>query len=115
METLMEERGEGHCDRCERNYHPTWAASSPLWNAVVRGGCINGREEYAFLCANCFMALANERGIASVFSLDGEAKVPLQIVTPSGRIWNDKTRLFERGKRTVEVARPKRRTIEARK
>lgn len=109
-EIALAERREGLCDRCEREYHPIWAAASPLWNAVVRGGCINGCEEFAFLCANCFMELAVRRGIAKSFHLDGEALVPLQTVTPSGRSWNPKTRLFEGRKRTV-IADQRRRTI----
>jgi hypothetical protein len=112
METMTAERREGLCERCEREYRP-WAAASPLWNAVVRGGCINGREEYAFLCANCFMELAEQRGIATRFHLDGEALVPLQTVTPSGRVWNPKATLFEHKRPRVTIAAPpKRRTVQ---
>lgn len=114
-EVCLAERREGLCDRCEREYRPNWAAASPLWNAVVRGGCINGREEHQFLCANCFMEIAESRGIATEFFLDGKALVPLQTVTPSGRVWSDKTRLFEQPKRRVTVLQPKRRAIEVRK
>jgi hypothetical protein len=44
-ETMLAERREGRCDRCERDYRPNWSADSPLWNAVVRGGCIKFPEE----------------------------------------------------------------------
>jgi hypothetical protein len=56
---------------------------------VVRGGSINGDEEFAFLCADCFMGLADDRGIAAVFQLRAERSIPLETVTPSGRVWND--------------------------
>jgi hypothetical protein len=109
LETTTDERREGRCDRCEREYCANWSADSPLWNAVVRGGCINGREEYRFLCPNCFMELAEDRGIVSMFAISGEALVPLQTVTPSGRVWNQKTRMFEGRKRCVTIERPSRR------
>jgi hypothetical protein len=106
------------CHRCCREYR-MWSTPSPLWNAVMRGGCINGPWEFGeMICANCFMELAEDRGIATTFRVDAEnVKVPLQTVTPSGRVWDEKRRLWmEPGrKRTLVSHSPKRRTIEARK
>jgi hypothetical protein len=106
------------CGRCEREYR-MWFAPSPLWNAVMRGGCINGPWEFGeMICANCFMDLAEERGIASNFRvIADDVKVPLQTVTPSGRVWDDKRNLWlERSRpRTVAVQPKRRRTIEMRK
>lgn len=84
------------CDRCHCQ-HRVWAASSPLWNATIRGGCIDGEEEHAYLCANCFMALAEDRGVASLFRLSAEIIAPtVQSVTPSGRVWNDQQFMWEK-------------------
>lgn len=85
---------EGLCEICDREYR-VWAAASPLWNAVVRGGSINGDEEFAYLCADCFMGLAEDRGIAAVFQLRAEPIASLETVTPSGRVWNDAEFRFE--------------------
>jgi len=82
------EKREGLCELCGRSYR-VWAAASPLWNAVVRGGSINGDEEHAYLCADCFMGLAEDRGIASLFQVRAEQTIPLETVTPSGRVWDD--------------------------
>lgn len=83
------EEREGLCQLCGREYR-VWVAASPLWNAVVRGGSINGDEEFAFLCADCFMGLAEDRGIAAIFRVRADGvTAPLEMVTPSGRIWDD--------------------------
>lgn len=98
-------------ERCRRCGHenPSWSAPSPLWNAVVRGGCIDGNPEFGdMLCAGCFMSLAEDRGLANNFRVTAEVvNVPLQITTPSGRIWNDEKRLWElpRTESTEAVAR----------
>jgi hypothetical protein len=85
----MTEPRELLCEICGREHRP-WAAASPLWNAVVRGGSIDGHEEYEFLCANCFMELAEDRGIASLFRLTAAKSIELETVTPSGRVWSDR-------------------------
>lgn len=85
---------EGLCEICDREYR-VWAAASPLWNAVVRGGSINGDEEFNYLCSNCFMGLAEDRGIASLFQVRAAQSVPLETVTPTGRVWNDAGFRFE--------------------
>lgn len=79
---------EGTCERCQRPYRG-WVAASPLWNAVVRGGSINGEEVYAFLCPNCFMEIAEDSGIASGFQLRAASASGLETETPSGRFWSD--------------------------
>lgn len=82
------------CQRCNCP-HRVWSAASPLWNATVRSGCINGDEEYAFLCPNCFMELAEDRGVASLFRVTAERTAHLQLVTPSGRVWNEREFRYE--------------------
>jgi hypothetical protein len=92
------------CERCGRK-HPCWSAMSPLWNAVMRGGAINGEWEGAeMICANCFMELAEERGIASPFYITAERiNVPLELVTPSGRVWGDQERRWIDGEQIPSV------------
>lgn len=82
------EKREGLCEKCNREYR-VWAAASPLWNATIRGGTINGPEEYDYLCANCFMELAEDRGIASLFQIRAEKTTTLETTTPSGRTWDE--------------------------
>jgi hypothetical protein len=86
-------------ERCRRCGHdnPAWSAPSPLWNAAMRGGCINGEWEFGeLICASCFMVLAEERGVASLFRVTAEVvNVELQTVTPSGRVWNPGTWLWD--------------------
>lgn len=82
------EKREGLCELCGREYR-VWAAASPLWNAVIRGGSINGEEDFNYLCADCFMSLAVDRRIAASFQLRAEQTIALETVTPSGRVWND--------------------------
>jgi hypothetical protein len=84
---------EGLCERCNREYRG-WSAASPLWNAVVRGGSINGNEAYAFLCPNCFTEMAEDSGIASCFQLRASKTSHLQMVTPTGRVWDDQQFLW---------------------
>lgn len=106
------------CNRCDRDYR-MWSTDSPLWNAVMRGGCINGPWEFGeMLCPNCFMEMAEDRGVARNFRVVADdVLVALQTVTPSGRVWNEKRRMWiEPGRRTVAVVtHPKRHTIEVRK
>ena len=63
----------------------------------MRGGCINGPWEFGeLICANCFMDLAEERGIAFMWEVSASGvRVPLQTVTPSGRVWNEEARLWQ--------------------
>lgn len=85
-------------ERCERCFgrNPVWCAPSPLWNEVLRGGDINGPEGHAFVCPTCFAELAEEKGIASLWRFYAKrVNRPLQMVTPSGRVWNEKTWLFD--------------------
>lgn len=106
------------CNRCERDYR-MWHAPSPLWNAVMRGGCIDGPWEFSeMICPNCFMEMAEDRGVADGFRVVADnVRVPLQTVTPSGRVWDDKRQLWiQPGRsRTVVAHAPRRRTIEVRK
>ena len=83
------------CKRCGRD-NPAWAAPSPLWNAVMRGGSINGEPEFGdMVCARCFMVLAEERGIAFRWRVQPEiVNVALETVTPSGRVWDEERWLW---------------------
>lgn len=86
------------CARCG-GHNPVWVAPSPLWNQVMRGGDINGREILGgVVCPSCFAVLAEEAGIATLWRFSAKVvHVELQIVTPSGRVWNDATWLWEEG------------------
>lgn len=78
------------CNRCGREA-TIWGAPSPLWNAVMRGGSINGEPKYGDLvCATCFMQLAEAQGIATFFRVSAERiNVELETTTPSGRVWDE--------------------------
>lgn len=83
------------CKRCGRAC-TVWSASSPLWNAVIRGGSINGEAKYNdMVCATCFMQLAEEQGIAAGFRVTADQiNVELETTTPSGRIWSEDRQLW---------------------
>lgn len=83
------------CHRCGA-HNPCWHAPSPLWNAVMRGGSIDGDAMFGdMVCATCFTALAEERGLASIWRLTADVvNVPLETVTPSGRVWDEKQELW---------------------
>lgn len=91
--------GEYVCRRCNgRNMcDGRWVAPSPLWNAVMRGGSINGEWKYnEIICPLCFVELAEERGIATGWRLTAtEINVELETATPSGRVWNEDSWLWE--------------------
>lgn len=84
------EHPERSCWRCS-GPNIAWSAPSPLWNQVMRGGDINGSEiHHGIVCPTCFAILAEETGVAKLWMLRAErVHVPLQTVTPSGRVWND--------------------------
>ena len=94
---LDAEHPEKHCHRCQGT-NVSWSAPSPLWNAVMRGGSINGDEWYnGIVCPTCFAELADSAGVTRggwrLYTPD--VLVPLETVTPSGRVWNDDTWLFD--------------------
>lgn len=91
-----DEHPEDHCNRCG-GPNISWCAPSPLWNEVMRGGDINGPWQYdEIICPTCFAILAEKAGIASMWRLHAERITrPLQLVTPSGRTWNEQTWLWE--------------------
>lgn len=96
------ERGEAveHPERlCWRCGGPniSWSAPSPLWNQVMRGGDINGSEIHnGIVCPTCFAILAQEAGVADLWRFYSErVHVPLQTVTPNGRVWNPDTWLWD--------------------
>jgi hypothetical protein len=86
---------EDYCHRCG-GPNVSWAAPSPLWNAVMRGGDINGRDLFnGIVCPLCFAVLAEAAGIASQWRLSAEnVNQPLQTITPSGRVWDDNAWLW---------------------
>lgn len=83
------------CHRCG-GPNCVWVAPSPLWNAVMRGGSINGTDEFdGIVCPTCFMVLAEERGIAQDWRFDARTvHAELELVTPSGRVWDDETAMW---------------------
>lgn len=86
-------------EKCWRCHGPNlgWSAPSPLWNQVIRSGDINNSEIHnGIVCPTCFAILAEEEGIATHWRLYAErVNTPLQTTTPSGRVWNNETWMFE--------------------
>lgn len=80
---------ENVCGRCG-GPNVVWVAPSPLWNAVMRGGSIEGVEDYhGIVCPTCFAVLAETSGVASHWELHArDVAVELETVTPSGRTWD---------------------------
>lgn len=83
---------ETRCHRCG-GPNVIWSAPSPLWNEVMRGGSIANKDEYdGIVCPTCFAVLARERGVAELWRFHAErVNVELETVTPSGRMWNERT------------------------
>lgn len=83
------------CKRCGRG-NTLWFAPSPLWNAVMRGGSIDGEPLYNDLvCATCFMEIAEEKGIADGFKVFAKrVHVELETTTPTGRVWDEERQLW---------------------
>jgi hypothetical protein len=86
---------ESQCRRCG-GPNVSWAAPSPLWNAVMRGGSIDGPWEFGeLICPTCFVVLAEERGIACDWTVAAKTVyVALETVTPSGRRWDAESGLW---------------------
>lgn len=63
----------------------------------MRGGSIDGEPIFEdMVCASCFIELAQVAGIAERFRVEAEiVHVPLETTSPSGRVWNDETWLWE--------------------
>jgi hypothetical protein len=92
-----DEHPEERCNRCSGPY-VSWSAPSPLWNQVMRGGDINRVPEpfRGIICPSCFAQLAEEQGIAGRWRFYAEqVHVELATVTPSGRVWNPQTWLWD--------------------
>lgn len=89
------EHDEAFCHRCG-GPNTVWFAPSPLWNAIMRGGSINGIEDFdGIICPGCFTQLGEARGVAKVWRLWAETVlVDLETVTPSGRVWDEATQLW---------------------
>ena len=100
IEALSAEMRSGHpenyCHRCGGPNVLSWFAPSPLWNAVMRGGSIGGDEPHdGIVCPVCFAVIARERGVATRWRFSAvDVQVPLETVTPSGRIWDETTDLW---------------------
>ncbi len=103
---LPAEGAEGNCYRCG-GPNPNWYAPSPEWNAVMRGGSIDGPWEFSeLICPTCYCILATERGIINTFRVGakpGRVMVELELTTPSGRVWNPKTDLWESSEGMADV------------
>jgi hypothetical protein len=91
----VEPDDESRCHRCG-GPNRSWHAPSPLWNAVMRGGDINGPWKWnEIICPTCFMVLAEGAGIAERWRLDARTvKVELATTTPSGRVWDPERDLW---------------------
>lgn len=89
------EHPEATCHRCH-GPNIAWSAPSPLWNAVMRGGSINGDEDHdGIVCPVCFATLAEALGIADLWMFSAKrVHVDLETVTPSGRVWDETTWLW---------------------
>ena len=64
----------------------------------MRGGSINGVERYGVVCPSCFVLLAEERGVLATgwrLTASNLEMLPLETVTPSGRVWNPVTWLWD--------------------
>lgn len=88
---------ESVCDRCGGS-NIVWTAPSPLWNFVIRGGSINGIEIFSVICPLCFAELAELAGIKTTgwkFMPTDIDYTPLETVTPTGRVWNPSTWLWD--------------------
>lgn len=97
IESPDDEDPERICHRCGGPNVHAWTAPSPLWNQVMRDGDINGPWKYnEIICPVCFAQLAEEQGIASFWRFYAErVHVELATTTPSGRVWNPQTWLWE--------------------
>mgnify|MGYP001595234074 FL=1 len=93
---MSDEHPEDYCHRCG-GPNITWSAPSPLWNQVMRGGDINGVDKFnGIVCPICFVQLAEDAGVAELWQLTARrVHVPLQTITPTGRVWNEATWLWE--------------------
>lgn len=94
---LLSDHPERICRRCGGPNVHAWSAPSPLWNQVMRGGDINAPDLFGgIVCTVCFAELAEEAGIAESWRFDAERiHAELATVTPSGRVWNPQTWLWE--------------------
>jgi hypothetical protein len=93
---VHEGSGEEYCHRCYGK-NIAWSAPSPLWNEVMRGGNINGEEEYGgIVCPLCFAQIAESKGIAEMWRFDAQfVNLELITTTPEGRVWNAETWMWE--------------------
>lgn len=96
-ELVDDDHPERICCRCGGSNVRAWCAPSPLWNQVMRGGDINGKDRFdGIVCPVCFAQLAEEQGIAQRWRFYAErVHVELATVTPSGRVWNPDKWLWE--------------------
>lgn len=95
-EQEIDDRPESICRRC-LGPNIVWSAPSPLWNHVMRGGDINAKDRFGgIICPICFATLAEEMGVAWRWRFYAETvNVELATVTPSGRVWNSETWLWD--------------------
>jgi hypothetical protein len=86
---------EDTCGRCG-GPNVSWVAPSPLWNAVMRAGDINGPDLYGgIVCPTCFARLAERQGVAFGWRLYATGVLTeLATVTPSGRRWDEASWLW---------------------
>lgn len=89
----------GPHERCRRcgGANVVWFAPSPLWNLVMRENDINGPIQFGDLvCIPCFIGLAAEKGVQGVWRIGVDPEPEgLVKITPSGRVWNEETHLWD--------------------
>jgi hypothetical protein len=100
---LTSDHPEARCERCGRPNVWSWAAPSPLWNAVMRDPA-TGQDEFSIVCPPCFAELTALKGLGGSsfhrlprwtwrFAPEGVDVANLW-VDADGRVWDDKRWLW---------------------
>lgn len=87
---------ESFCHRCG-GPNVIWSAPSPLWNFVMRDDDIDGEWKWnEIICPMCFVGLAEQKGVKGNWNFAPNTMTEGLIeVTPTGRVWNSKTWMWE--------------------
>lgn len=87
---------EDWCHRCGGD-NISWSAPSPLWNRIMRGDNVGGKEPWdGIICPTCFAVLTEQEGVGKMWLLFPQVVLAeLKVVTPDGRAWNPDTWKWE--------------------